>query len=86
MNFSVRFHVQAGVSVGPCPVRFHVWKVSSNESKVMVTWDSHLLPQDGQNNCAIAVYVGCMYDLVISVRVLHLSHNNSMNYSWCIYC
>ena len=28
---------------------------------------------------AIAVYVSCMYDLVISLRVLHLSHNNSMN-------
>ena len=35
---------------------------------------------------AIAVYVGCMYDPVISVRFLRLSHNNSMNYSWCIYC
>ena len=30
---------------------------------------------------AIAVYAGCMYDPVISVRVLRLSHNNSMNYS-----
>ena len=31
--------------------------------------------------CAIAVYVGCMCDLVISVRVLCLSHNNLVNYS-----
>ena len=30
---------------------------------------------------AIAVYVGCIYDPVISVRVLHLFHNNSVNYS-----
>ena len=31
-------------------------------------------------NIAIAVDVDCMYDLVISVRVLLLSHNSSMNY------
>ena len=30
---------------------------------------------------AIAVYVGCISDPVISVRVLRLSHNNSVNYS-----
>ena len=35
---------------------------------------------------AIAVYVGCICDLVISVGVLRLSYNNSVNYSWCIYC
>ena len=34
---------------------------------------------------AVAVYVSCICDPVISVRVLHLSHNNLMNYSWCIY-
>ena len=31
--------------------------------------------------CAVAVYVGCICDPVISVRVLRLSHNNSLNYS-----
>ena len=34
---------------------------------------------------AIAVYVGCMCDPVISIGVLCLSHNNSVSYSWCIY-
>ena len=37
--------------------------------------------------CAIAVYVGLhICDPVISVRVLSLFHNNSGDYSWCIYC
>ena len=35
---------------------------------------------------AVAVYVGCICDPVISVRVLRLSHKNSVNYSWYIYC
>ena len=30
---------------------------------------------------AIAVYVGCIYDPVISVRVLRLLHNNESGYS-----
>ena len=31
--------------------------------------------------CATAVNIGCIYDPVISVRVLLLLHNNSVNYS-----
>ena len=37
-------------------------------------------------SCNSCIYVGCICDPVISVKVLRLSHNNSVNYSWCIYC
>ena len=33
------------------------------------------------SDCAIAVYVGCICDPVISVRILRLLHNNSVDYS-----
>ena len=35
---------------------------------------------------AIAVYFSCICDLVISVGVLHLFHNNLVDCSWYIYC
>ena len=38
-------------------------------------------PESSPFSFAIAVYVGCICDPVISVRILHLSHSNSMNYS-----
>ena len=34
-----------------------------------------------KSQSAIAVYVGCIFDPVISVRVLRLLHKNSVDYS-----